>query len=957
MKDNIYKWLSDPNIFRVNCLSAHSDHHFYLNYHNDLYQSLNGTWLFNYCEKLEDKIDDFYLNPNYTNNTIKVPSNMEIEGYGVCQYTNVIYPWDGKEAILPPDIPKNNSIGQYGFKFDLDNHNDYSKVYLKFNGVQSAFYVWLNGHFIGYSEDSFTPTSFDISKYLKEKDNYLAVEVFKYCSGSWIEDQDYFRLSGIFRDVYLEYIPKNHIEDLHIKTSIDGNVSIKLKTSNDLGKIIIKVKDHDATVYENNYNISDDINFQIKQPKLWSCEKPNLYKVIIEINNQDTTIEKVDYNIGFREIKIQDKVMYLNNKRLIIHGVNRHEFSASKGRAISEEEMLYDIKYMKEHNINCVRTSHYPNQSRWYELCDEYGIYVIDEVNLEAHGNWQYHQDNLVNNPLWKDCILDRAQNMYERDKNHASIIIFSLGNESGNGENLRIMSNYFRNQDNSRLIHYEGVFHDRSFDDCSDIESRMYAHIEDIEAYLNSNYQKPYINCEYAHAMGNSLGNLDEYIALEKKYLSYQGGCIWDFIDQGILKDNHIGYGGDFNDYPNDYNFCGNGLLRADRSLYGKALDVLKAYQYIDISINQNSITFTNNYNFTNLNEMIIKVIHQVDQKIIKEEIINIDLDVHQTKTINYDFKLVEDINNLQVKVYNHQNQLVAYEQAIYDYRKQLINKTIPTYILGNENIQVTVDNTKYFFNKARGLMAINHNNQEILNAPLQLCFYRAPIDNEIGASIPYQTCNWYSASLFYKLTNFKLETKNDIITISYDVNLPNLVSTAKLIFNFINDKLQISLKLNKAKSDPALPLISLIFELKKDYQDAYYYGRGPQESYYDKAFGLIDYYHETISNNLCPYLLPQEYQNHTDCLYANVSNNKITINFDDNHPFDFQAIPYHFYELSNARHTYELASNTNKSVVRISNKQNGVGGDDSWGSCIHKQYLQKDEGLIELNINIKVK
>ena len=562
-------WLEDPEVFRINRIDAHSDHYFYeemnhikLEDNMPLKQSLNGKWRFSYSENPSLRIRDFYKEDFDVSgfDYIDVPAHIQLQGYDKCQYINTMYPWDGHDELRPPHISKTyNPVGSYVTFFEVKEELKNKDTFISFQGVETAFYIWVNGKFVGYSEDTFTPSEFEITEYLKEGENKLAVEVYKRSSASWIEDQDFFRFSGIFRDVYLYAVPKTHINDIFIKTDLDDefkNAVLKTEVKiigNLEGSIKAYLKDADNNIKAETQKMDIEnfltLSLDVKDINLWSAEDPYLYKLYIEVNDiEDNLIEIVPENIGFRHFEMKDKVMCLNGKRIVFKGVNKHEFSARHGRAITKEEILFDIKFMKRHNINAVRTSHYPNQSLWYKLCDEYGIYLIDEANLESHGSWQKMGQcepswNVPGNlKEWEACVLDRAESMLERDKNHPSVLIWSCGNESYAGEDIFKMSEYFRKKDSSRLVHYEGVFWNREYDKTSDMESRMYAKVKDIEEYLNNNPKKPYISCEYMHSMGNSTGGMMKYTELEDKYPMYQGGFIWDYGDQALYRKKENG-------------------------------------------------------------------------------------------------------------------------------------------------------------------------------------------------------------------------------------------------------------------------------------------------------------------------------------------------------------------------------------------------------------------------------
>ena len=611
------KWLDNPEIFRINQTAAHSDHNYFLSYEDmrekkqSLVQSLNGQWSFCFSNNAMSRPEKFYEEDYDISgfDKIMVPGHIELAGYDQIRYINTMYPWEGKTYRRGAYTCGNNisgegmfseaeynPVGSYVTRFDLDEALCGKRISICFEGVEQAMYLWLNGQFIGYAEDSFTPSEFDLTPYIREKDNVLAVEVHKMCTAAFLEDQDFFRFFGIFRNVSLKAVPDVHIEDMWLNPILNSdNESGKLETTVRVSSITRKdvsvhliMKDiTDEVVLESNIVLEEKdgklIGFaseEVKEVKAWDNHNPYLYKTVLEVRSADGEIlEVVPYDIGFRRIEIIDKVMYLNGKRLVIVGVNRHEWNPKTGRSISIEDMVSDISCIKKNNINSVRTCHYPDQIPWYFMCDEAGIYVMAETNLESHGSWQklgsiepsWNVPGSV--PQWREAVVDRARSNYETFKNHTSIVFWSLGNESYGGDDIEAMNTYFKEKKDGRLVHYEGSYYTREYEDTiSDVESRMYAKPYEIEEYLSNNPKKPYILCEFMHDMGNSIGGLDTYMNLIDKYEMYQGGYIWDFIDQALLvKDEVTGrealrYGGDFDDRPSDYEFSGNGIVFADR-------------------------------------------------------------------------------------------------------------------------------------------------------------------------------------------------------------------------------------------------------------------------------------------------------------------------------------------------------------------------------------------------------
>jgi len=616
MKADI-RWLDDPEVFRINQIAAHSDHDYYLNYkdlceqNNKLTQSLNGQWSFRFSINAKKRPVNFYEEDyDITDfDKIMVPGHIELAGYDQIRYINTMYPWEGKnyrrgaytcgDNITGAGVFSEadyNPVGSYVTKFDLKDVLCGKRIRICFEGVEQAMYVWLNGKFIGYAEDSFTPSEFDLTPYIREKGNILAVEVHKMCTAAFLEDQDFFRFFGIFRNVSLKAVPDVHVEDMWIKPVLyndneNGRLEMKIRVTSVTDKKVnarIIMKDHeDKTVLDSRFELGKEedslvgsVSKEISKVKKWNNHSPYLYNTFLEILDEDTRVlEVVPYKVGFRRIEIIDKVMYLNGERLVIVGVNRHEWNPRTGRYIKLEDMVSDMNCMKKNNINAVRTCHYPDQIPWYYMCDDAGIYVMAETNLESHGSWQKLGDvepscNVPGSvPQWREVVIDRARSNYETFKNHTSILFWSLGNESYAGDNIEAMNRFFKDKNDGRLVHYEGSFHNRAYEDTiSDVESRMYAKPYEIEEYLNNNPKKPYLLCEYMHDMGNSLGGLGSYMKLIDKYEMYQGGFIWDFIDQALfVKDEVTGrevlrYGGDFDDRPSDYEFSCNGIIFADR-------------------------------------------------------------------------------------------------------------------------------------------------------------------------------------------------------------------------------------------------------------------------------------------------------------------------------------------------------------------------------------------------------
>ncbi len=608
------KWLDDPQVFRVGQLPAHSDHKIYGSEEeleqkeSSLCQSLNGVWQFAYSVNPQARPEDFYKTDYNAEGfgEIKVPCHIEMAGYDKIHYINTLYPWEGKVYRRPAyalgaDRTESgsfseadyNPVGSYRKVFDLEEGLRGKRVCIRFEGAEQAVYVWLNGQFVGYAEDSFTPSEFDLTPYIKDENNLLAVEVYKNSTAAYLEDQDFFRFSGIYRDVVLYAKPKLHVEDVWAKPCLTedlrtGNLDVQLQISSEdaeaEGRVRVILKDQDGQVIEEqNAAAASEVKVAfepVREVVLWENKNPYLYKLIVLLEDKQGNVTEVaSCDIGFRHIEIKDKVILFNGRRLIINGVNRHEWSAEGGRCITMQDMEWDIECFKRNNINAVRTCHYPDQIAWYDLCDRNGIYMMSETNLESHGSWQKFFPEPSWNvpgsvPEWKEVVIDRARTNFETFKNHPSILFWSLGNESYVGDNIEAMQAFFKEKDSSRLVHYEGVIYDRTYEDTvSEVESRMYATPDEIVEYLENEPKKPFILCEYMHDMGNSIGGMKSYIDLLDRFEMYQGGFIWDYIDQAVYaQDKATGnkvlcYGGDFDDRPSNYEFSGNGIVFADRT------------------------------------------------------------------------------------------------------------------------------------------------------------------------------------------------------------------------------------------------------------------------------------------------------------------------------------------------------------------------------------------------------
>ena len=997
------EWLSNPEIFRVNRIDAHSDHLYYenkedikLGYDMPLRQSLNGKWRFAYAVNQDERIKDFYKDDYDCSNFdyINVPGHIQMQGYDKCQYINTMYPWDGHDELRPPHISKTyNPVGSYVKHFTVKEELKNKKTFVSFQGVETAFYVWLNGEFIGYSEDTFTPSEFDITDYLRDGENKLAVEVYKRSSASWIEDQDFWRFSGIFRDVYLYAIPEWHVDNIFVKAGLDDsytngilNLDLNIKFNKDcFVNIYLEDKEGNSICSLDKVQAQDILNKEIILDKVnqWSAESPYLYNLYIElVDENDELIEIVKQRVGFRRFELKDNIMHLNGKRILFKGVNRHEFNCKTGRAITKEDMLWDIKFLKQHNINSVRTSHYPNNSMWYDLCDEYGIYLIDEANLESHGSWQKMGKcepswNIPGSlPEWKDVVVDRAESMFERDKNHPSILIWSCGNESYAGSNILEMTKYFHKKDDSRLVHYEGVFWNREFDEISDMESRMYAKPAEIEEYLNNDPKKPYISCEYMHAMGNSCGGLNLYTELEEKYPMYQGGFIWDYIDQAIEVTDENGesklvYGGDFDDRATDYCFCTDGIIYADRTISPKSQEVKYLFSNIKIKPDNKGIIIKNNNLFegTENYEFVCYIEHEGNR--IFEKTIVEDVAAGTEKYVEIDYPNIE--KNVEV-TYNVSMILkedtlwatkgyeVAFGQAVYTNLDNLESKDNDDkleVVHGDVNIGVKGKGFSMMFSiQEGGLISLRYDDKEYITRAPKTSFFRATTDNDRGNGHNFRCSQWQIAGLYQRLVDFKLNEEENKVILEYKFIMPTSIETTNTVIYTVtpDGAINVNLKYKGVEGMSEIPLYGMDFKLKKELGNFKYYGLGPDENYIDRNEGTrLGVFENTAMNNMSKYLIPQECGNRTGVRWVKVTddNGKGLCFKYDKKPFELSVLPYSAYEIENAMHIDELPK-VNYTWVRIIAKQMGVGGDDSWGAPVHDQYLIPSNEDIDFSFTV---
>ena len=958
-----------------------------------LRQSLNGTWYFSYAKNPTVRVKDFYKKDFDCRmfDSIEVPGHIQTQGYDRCQYINTMYPWDGTEYLRPPMVSKEyNPMGSYVKYFVLEKNLQDKPVFVSFQGVETAFYVWLNGVFIGYSEDSFTPAEFELTPYLQDGENKLAVEVYKRSSASWLEDQDFWRFSGIFRDVYLYAVPKTHIEDLSVKSTLDnsyknGKLYLKLKISGhtDCAVKAVLLNAEEKIVFEKNIkgNSICEISGEVENVHAWSAEDPYLYQLYLYVEDQKgNLIEAVPELVGFRTFEMIDKVMHINGKRIVFKGVNRHEFNVRRGRSIKKEDMLWDIEFMKQHNINAVRTSHYPNESLWYRLCDIYGIYLIDETNLESHGSWQKMGEcepswNVPGSrPEWKEAVLDRAKSMFERDKNHPSILIWSCGNESYAGTCIEAMSDYFHEKDDTRLVHYEGIFWNREFDHISDMESRMYAKPAEIEAFLSNDPKKPYISCEYMHAMGNSCGGMKLYTDLESKYELYQGGFIWDYIDQSMLRKNEQGeevfaYGGDYDDRATDYEFCTNGIVYADRKISPKAQEVKQLYANVKLTPDENGVLIKNENLFISTEAYTLVYRMMLDGYPVFESMRNVVVQAQEEQYVKLDYPNIDEPGEYTYEVAmeltedtiwadaGHEICFGQFVKKVTEEEEQTTKKMQVIY--GDVNIGVKGEGFLAMFSKSEGgLASLQYDGTEYITRAPKTSYWRACTDNDRGAKQGFDRSMWLTAGLYQKVIDVKVEELEEQVRITFEYELPTIPKAYSTISYVMSGDgvVHVHLLYKGTEGLPEIPAFGMDFKLKERYHNFEYYGYGPEENYVDRMEGArLGIFEGTAKENLSNYLIPQECGNRVGTRWLKVTDEygrglQFTC---EEIPFESSVLPYSAYELENALHQEELPK-IHYTWVRILAKQMGVGGDDSWGAPVHEQYRIPSDKNLEIAFHV---
>ena len=1032
--------LSDPEQFKIGVLPAHSDHVCYASAKEmaeektSLRFSLNGLWHFSYAKNPKSAIRGFEKMTFDCKSwdEIHVPAHMQMEGYDAPAYVNLQYPWDGREKLRPGEIPAQfNPVGSYVKYFRVPDGMQGKPLYISFQGVESGYALWLNGSFVGYSEDSFTPSDFDLTPYVQEGENKLAVRVFKWTSSSWLEDQDFYRFSGIFRDVYLYTVPEVHVQDLKIRTLLDesctqASLVLNLKLAEPAEDLQEEKHIYGYTEYrlekdgrivlsgESDNEQDNEITERVAEPALWSAEDPQLYDLYLILHAKSgQAVEFIHEKVGFRRFEMKDGLMCLNGKRIVFNGVNRHEFTCDNGRAgMSEEQMRRDLTIMKRNNINAIRTSHYPDDTKLYRLCDEYGLYLIAENNMETHGSWAYKErsgaENIVpgDHKEWEAVLLDRVNSCYQRDKNHPAILIWSCGNESYGGSVIYEMSRRFHQLDPDRLVHYEGVFNDRRYNVTSDMESQMYPPVESIKKFLAEHPDKPFICCEYTHSMGNSNGGMFKYTQLAETEPRYQGGFIWDFADQSLRKKDRYGneyqaYGGDCMERPTDYSFSGNGIVAADRLEYPKLQEVKFLYQNISVRFEDRRFTVVNRNLFVSTDRYSCVVSLEKEGKLLCEQEILTAAAPLQEETYELPFAIPEERGEYAVTVSFRLKERTLWAEAGYElaFGQNVVTvpgedsaeqcgpseqgaslpqkAEAPELIDGTFNFGVKGTDYDALFSMLNkmGLKSYRYGGKELIELPPRPNFWRAPTDNDKGNNMPGRYGMWKLASLYAsefpaegagtlppeELRKYpKVEKKGDAIAITYRLFLPTVPESEMLLtLRFhLDGTVDFVMDYEPDGKVPPMPEFGLLFTMNADYDQLTWYGNGPEETYCDRDQGAkLGIYSGSVRDQMTRYLVPQECGNKTGVRWAKVTDRRgrgLLFSVPEGQSMNFSALPWTPDAVENAAHHTELPP-VHHTIVRCSLKQMGVAGDDSWGARTQEEFLLSNREHLHFEVSMR--
>ncbi len=980
--------LFDKSVYEINLLESRSRFQSYSseeNYLNNKNEEtlLSGIWKGRYFDDYPDSIDS-YLDRNYDiskEKDIEVPLSCELQGYGQLQYVNTEYPFDGYNRNEEGnELSVKNPCMLYWKDINL-NLIDGNRYILDIKGFESGLFLCVNGKQIGYTENLYLDSEFDLTPYLQNGENRLALLCFKYSSSSWLLDQDFFRFMGLFRDVSLFTLPEKHIYDISVETNVDldnmnGDISLHMtgRLENTIKQIIIIDKDGKTII--NDSTESDTYQTTLSDVILWSAENPNLYTLIIKVSDKERIYEIVKEHFGFKKVEIKEGILLFNGKRLIVKGINRHEWNAYRGRNVIMEDIQFDKEFLKKNNVNAIRTCHYPNRNEFYDMTDESGFYVVDEACLESHGtNQQYNGWINGDTPLpaskeeWITICVEKVRRMYLRDKNHPSIFMYSLGNEAGRGAVFAKMRDALHKLNPNLIIHYEGYNLYKEWSYLSDVTSTMYFRPEWIPQLLKEYPNKPYIQCEYAHAMGNSCGNLEEYHDLVREYPNYQGGFIWDYIDQGLYFDgktitDHLHFGGDYLDKPNDHDFCCNGVIFADRKyahFSSKALAMKHLYQPFYISRKNGKIILENELLFTTSNYRIV-LSYLIDGK--KRDVLDETMAFHPGEIISLDipamaFGKEEDVA-LTVSVYLTEDLFglksgdeISYQDFVIQKKQEkIISSTKDELIVtdGRYNIGVTCGDLSLLFSKTNlsfalsGLISIKYKEEEYLSLTAVPTLFRATTNNDQTNDYLSRGKLAYSYSRFMTVDVNEIEwtTKKDAFTIRYHYLMDEENKKGVYVTYTVtrDSNVHVKLEYEPLAMLKTLGEFGLHFYLAKDIKDLSYYGRY-LESYSDRKDGnRLGIYDLNIEDGMTQYIYPQESGNREDTRYLELKNKETSLLFTyDKNYFSFHFQKYSSFRIDEAKHEEELGE-SNYHHLEILGMMRGVGGDDSWGAPVHPQY-----------------
>lgn len=992
--------VADPEYVAENRLPAHSDHRWFRTLAeaatgvSGFEQSLSGVWKLHWAPNPAEVLPGFER-PDLDRSAwdeIPVPGHLQLHGHGRPQYTNVQYPWDGHEAVEPGQVPtRHNPVASYVTTFTLDRPlADGERLSVCFHGAESAVAVWLNGAYVGYATDSFTPSEFDLTPALRDGENVLAAQVVTWTAGSWIEDQDMFRFSGLFRDVVLYRRPRAHVEDLRVTCAVapdlaSARVVVRAAVVGQ-GTVRATLVGHGELVPDD----AGDLTLVLDRPRLWSAEDPFLHRLEIEVlDAAGATTEVIVQKVGVRRFGIEDGVLRINGKRLVLHGVNRHEFGPN-GRVMTRAEIEADVRLMKAANIDAVRTSHYPNAAAFYELCDEYGLYVVDEMNLESHG-WWARAAGLIDpadalpgdRPEWLPALLDRAASMLERDKNHPCVVMWSCGNESYGGSTIAAVADWFRSVDD-RPVHYEGIHWDPRYPATSDVVSQMYPSAAAVEEYLRTHRDKPFVLCEFAHAMGNSFGAVDRYLDLADREPLFQGGFIWDFADQALrLTDSRgrafWGYGGDVGDRPHDGEFSANGIVFTDRTPTPKLQEVRYLYQPLRITVRDDEVELTSRRLFAGTDDLACVVTLRRGGAVLDEARVAIDVPPGATRAYPLPVSVPDAPGEYTVDVSLRLRDDARWAPAGHEVAWQQRVVTVPgatpsaraaveapTLVRGLHNVGVRGRHFEALFSlTGGGLVSYRvgetpETGRELLRDVPHPSFWHAPTANERGWGMPFRDGPWLLASRYRRpLLGRELPDvarHPDHVAVTYAFELPTTpASECDVAYRVFGDgRVEVTLTLRPGAGLPDLPELGMLLVTDADLRHLRWYGEGPAECHVDRRLGArLGVYSADVDAQLTPYVRPQEACSRTGVRWAEVTDDDgVGLRFECAAGaadaaeaagvvgMEFSALPWTPFEVENARHPNELPPILH-TVLRPALMRRGVGGDDSWGARTHPEFL----------------